>query len=84
MPLYRAKKDLLLAYALTIHKAQGSGAKRVYVLEPKDHGLAYTAVSRAKKELFFVGVTRDQLLKGVQTETPKKKNLLDIMDDKNK
>jgi len=34
--------------------------------------------------LFFVGVTRDQLLKGVQTETPKKKNLLDLMDDKNK
>ncbi len=84
LPLYRAKKDLLLAYALTIHKAQGSGAKRVYVLEPKDHGLAYTAVSRAKQELFFVGVTRDQLLKGVQTETPKKKNLLDLMDDKNK
>ena len=84
MPLYRAKKDLLLAYALTIHKAQGSGAKRVYVLEPKDHGLAYTAVSRAKQELFFVGVTRDQLLKGVQTETPKKKNLLDLMNDKNK
>ena len=47
-------RTVLFSYALTIHKAQGSGAKRVYVLEPKDHGLAYTAVSRAKQELFFV------------------------------
>lgn len=49
LPIWRAKEDLLLAYALTIHKAQGSGAKRVYVLEAVDYGLAYTAVSRTKK-----------------------------------
>lgn len=75
LPLDRAKKDLLLAYAITIHKAQGSGANRVYVLEPLDHGLAYTAVSRAKVELFFVGTTRTEFLTGVKKMTQRKKNI---------
>lgn len=76
LPLERALRDLLLAYALTIHKAQGSGANRVYVLEPENYGLAYTAVSRAKKSVIFVGCEREQLLLGLQTPAPHKQNIL--------
>lgn len=75
LPLERAIKDLLLAYALTIHKAQGSGAKRVYILEPENYGLAYTAVSRAKESIIFVGCEREQLMAGLQRPTLQKKNV---------
>ena len=75
LPIWRAKEDLLLAYALTIHKAQGSGAKRVYVLEAVDYGLAYTAVSRTKKELCFVEMTLDDLCLALGTPTREKANI---------
>ena len=75
LPVWRAKEDLLLAYALTIHKAQGSGAKRVYVLEAIDYGLAYTAVSRTKKELYFVEMTLDDLCLALETPTREKVNI---------
>ena len=75
LPLSRARKDLFLAYALTIHKAQGSGANKVYVLEADDYGLAYTAVSRTKQELYFVKMTREMLLDALQKETPRKQNI---------
>lgn len=75
LPIWRAKEDLLLAYALTIHKAQGSGAKRVYVLEAVDYGLAYTAVSRTKKELCFVEMTLDDLCLALETPTREKANV---------
>ncbi len=49
------------AYCISVHKAQGSEYDRVYcVVEPQtahmlNKRLLYTAVSRAKKELFVVG-----------------------------
>ena len=52
--------SLLLGYALTIHKAQGSEWDKVFVLFHNSHAtmlqreLLYTAVTRAKKELFII------------------------------
>lgn len=48
-------QDMLLAYAITIHKSQGSEFKNAIVVLPKDpfnmlqRNLLYTAVTRAKK-----------------------------------
>lgn len=50
------KNDITLAYAITIHKMQGSESERVIVFMPKnsymmDVRMLYTAFTRAKKEL---------------------------------
>lgn len=50
------KSDISLAYAITIHKMQGSEAERVIVFIPKhdnfvDKRMLYTAVTRARKQL---------------------------------
>lgn len=51
---------LLLGYALTVHKAQGSEWDKVFILFHNSHAtmmqreLLYTAVTRAKKELFII------------------------------
>jgi exodeoxyribonuclease V alpha subunit len=51
---------LILGYALTIHKAQGSEWDKVFLLLHNSHAtmisreLIYTAVTRAKKELFII------------------------------
>ena len=53
--------DLELAYALTVHKAQGGEWKKVLLVLPPERGpifnrnLLYTAVTRAKNELWIVG-----------------------------
>jgi len=50
-----------LAYAITIHKSQGSEYRNVYVIVQKsdqymlDRNLIYTAVTRAKKSCFVIG-----------------------------
>ena len=72
---------MLLAYAITIHKSQGSGARKVYVLEAADYGLAYTAVSRAKEELVFVDYSREQLIQALHTPSPKKLNFHNWLND---
>lgn len=48
------RKDITLAYAITVHKMQGSEAKRVMVFLPEndsmvDKRLLYTAVTRAER-----------------------------------
>jgi exodeoxyribonuclease V alpha subunit len=54
------REDLLLAYAITVHKSQGSEYPYVVlVLDPEQGGmlqrrLLYTAVTRAKQRLFVV------------------------------
>lgn len=67
--------SLILSYALTVHKAQGSEWERVFVLLHQSHNtmlqreLLYTAITRAKKELyvicepdaFDIGVTRQKI-----------------------
>lgn len=61
-----ATENVELAYGLTVHKAQGSGFDRVFVVIPERHALLsrellYTALSRAKKSLhlFIEGQQRD-------------------------
>lgn len=44
-------------------------------MEASDYGLAYTAVSRAKEELFFVDYDREMLIQALATPSPKKINL---------
>lgn len=75
LPLWKAKKDLLLAYAITIHKAQGSGADKVYVVETGNYGLAYTAVSRSKGKLSFVNMSEQQLLDSLDKPAEVKNNV---------
>ena len=54
-------KDVELAYALTVHKAQGGEWKKVLLVIPPERGpifnrnLLYTAVTRAKQELWIIG-----------------------------
>jgi len=56
--------DLELAYALTVHKAQGAEWKHVLLVLPDEYGpifnrnLLYTAVTRAKEELWILGESR--------------------------
>ena len=51
--------DLSLAYALTIHKSQGSQWRRVIVALDKgrllDRSLVYTGITRAQKEVTMIG-----------------------------
>lgn len=75
LPLWKAKRDLLLAYAITIHKAQGSGSDKVYVVETGNYGLAYTAVSRSKGQLSFVNMSEQSLLDSLEKPTDVKKNV---------
>lgn len=63
----RSKKDVVglfdFGYGLTVHKAQGSQAKRVLVFEERFPKMSqdewqrwlYTAVTRAEQELYIVG-----------------------------
>lgn len=68
---------LILGYALTIHKAQGSEWRKVFLVLHQSHAtmlqreLLYTAVTRAKEELYvicepesFVNGIRSQRIKG--------------------
>ncbi len=51
--------DLALAYAITVHKAQGSQWQRVVIPIPDtrsiDRTMVYTAMTRAQKQVVFVG-----------------------------
>ncbi len=65
-----------LGYALTVHKAQGSEARKVFVLLHESHAtminreLLYTAVTRARESLYVIcppdtfvkGVTRQRIV----------------------
>ena len=70
-----------LAYALTIHKSQGSEFDHVLViLHPEDsllhtRELLYTAVTRAKKSITILA-TEEQLKKAVSTRTKRRSGLL--------
>ena len=56
-----ALNNLLLGYALTVHKAQGSEWRRVLLLTHSSHNsmlnreLLYTAVTRAKQSIHVIG-----------------------------
>lgn len=65
--------SLLLGYALTVHKAQGSEWNRVYLLFHHSHAtmlsreLLYTAFTRAKEEVYCI-CEKDTFVKGVQSQ----------------
>ena len=53
---YKDKDNLTLAYAITVHKMQGSESDKIIFFLPEDDSLIdkrmmYTAITRAKKEL---------------------------------
>ena len=54
-------KSLMLAYAITVHKSQGSEYKGVIIVQNREHAfmlqrnLLYTAITRAKEQAVIVG-----------------------------
>lgn len=66
-----------LAYALTVHKAQGS--EYDYVVIPFSdsrnlyRNLLYTAITRAKKHVYLIG-TEENLRKGIENTEPMHRN----------
>jgi len=64
---------LILGYALTVHKSQGSEWDKVFLLLHNSHStmmqreLLYTAVTRAKKELYVI-CEQDTFTKAIQSQ----------------
>lgn len=64
---------LILGYAITIHKAQGSEWDKVFLCIHNSHAvmtfreLLYTAVTRAKEELFII-CESDTFIKGIERQ----------------
>ena len=64
---------VLLGYALTVHKAQGSEWRRVFCLFHASHAtmlnreLLYTAVTRPREELYVI-CEQDTFMKGVKSQ----------------
>lgn len=65
--------NLILGYALTVHKSQGSEWDKVFLCLHQSHAvmlqreLLYTAVTRAKKELFII-CEDDTFIKGIENQ----------------
>ena len=65
--------NLLLGYAITVHKAQGSEWDKVFLLFHRSHAtmlsreLLYTAMTRAKKEIYCI-CEKDTFYKGVLSQ----------------
>lgn len=65
--------NLLHAYALTVHKSQGSEWRKVYLCLHQSHAtmmqreLLYTAVTRAKQELYVI-CEPDSFIKGIERQ----------------
>jgi exodeoxyribonuclease V alpha subunit len=59
LPADEARDRIELAYAISVHKAQGSQFARVAVVVGKsrnlDHALLYTALTRGVDQVVFVG-----------------------------
>ncbi len=76
--------DLSLAYALSVHKAQGSEFDEVIFIIDKDYpymynfNLIYTAVSRAKTKLFILG-DLNLLRQSIKKEAKPRDNRLSIL-----
>lgn len=72
-----------LAYAVSIHKAQGLEYDSVKVIIPSNnaekitHGVFYTAITRAKMNLkiYWSSETMQSVVKGFRTDEPKEKSL---------
>jgi exodeoxyribonuclease V alpha subunit len=70
-PLSSLRADLALAYALTVHRAQGSEVDHLALILPEDdlpllsRELLYTAITRARRSVVVVG-SRDVLDQGIR------------------
>lgn len=72
-----------LAYAVSIHKAQGLEYNSVKIIIPKNnseeitHGIFYTAITRAKKNLkiFWSSETMNDVIKNFSLNKKKRKSL---------
>ncbi len=73
--------DITLAYAMSVHKAQGSEYSNVYFIFDQSQGhmlykqLIYTAISRARNKLVLIG-DKEVFLKAVNRELLKRKTTL--------
>lgn len=71
---------LLLGYALTVHKSQGSEWRKVFLCFHNSHAtmiqreLLYTAVTRAKEELYVI-CEPDTFTKGIESQRVKGNSL---------
>ena len=79
--------DLQLAYAITIHKSQGSDYKGVIITCSSEHrymlrrNLIYTALTRAKDKAVFVG-EKSSFSEGVEKiPVLRYTNLVDIIKE---
>lgn len=83
-PLEALRGRLELAWAITVHKAQGSEYDHVAVLlpgiyvRPLTRELLYTAVTRARKSVTFVG-SAEVLEAGVQLKIERDSGLADLL-----
>ena len=68
-----AVNNLSLGYAMTVHKAQGSEAKKVFIVLHESHAtmvqreLLYTAVTRARESLYVI-CPPDAFIKGIERQ----------------
>lgn len=73
---------LLMAYALTIHKSQGSEWRRVFLIMHQSHNtmiqreLLYTGVTRAREELYCI-CEPDHFIKGIDGQRIKGNSLIE-------
>lgn len=81
-------KDIKLAYAITIHKSQGSEYPVVIIpISHKnsfnlDRSLIYTAITRGKKKVIMIG-SEEQIKKGIQNTRSRERvtNLLELLQE---
>lgn len=79
-PIDTVEARLELAYAVTVHKAQGSEHERVAIVLPDEpiplltRELLYTAVTRARKHVLLYGA-EDQLVRGVRRRVERQSGL---------
>ena len=68
-----AINNLALGYAMTVHKAQGSEARKVFIILHESHStmlcreLLYTAVTRARDSLYVI-CPPDAFIKGIEKQ----------------
>jgi len=68
-----AVNNLALGYAMTVHKAQGSEARKVFVVIHQSHSsmiqreLLYTAITRARESLYVI-CEPDTFVKGIERQ----------------
>ncbi|MBQ9425411.1 MAG: AAA family ATPase [Erysipelotrichaceae bacterium] len=84
---YEELSDISLAYAMSVHKAQGSEYQIVYFIFSRNNlhmlnrNLIYTAISRAKKKLVMIG-TEDLLMQGLARQMKRRNTgLLELLQD---